>query len=393
MASQAQIDANRRNSERSTGPKSEAGKARAKLNALKDGSHARTVSRVLPQENAVELDERIKRWIIDLKPRNDAERALVIHAAELAWTLDRAKRCEKARLANRVLIAGDEAAELADRVSCDTSAAGERLRRELTAKGRELRQTLELLMKMQKGEKNGQTDGDDGKMKDDKCAETETETTRRIGGTGGNAGKEQEGERAENETDREAGAATNLASRKRPRDKSRSMTALEMMMSGRLDEQGFEKYFADPPAALVVIKGLQKLAERNVLPGRALVAARCAGERPATGQLGTQNGNIEANDDETQTADPQEDKAHSPIVGVEKRSHLWEGRCQARRCRFCGAGFPHIPFRRRLRSIWPISDLSAAIRACNPHTSSEPKAEGDYSSSIPAVYEALADVT
>jgi hypothetical protein len=33
---------------------------------------------------------------------------------------------------------------------------------------------------------------------------------------------------------------------------------------------------------------------------------------------------------------------------------------------FSGAGFPHIPFRRRLRSIWPISDLSAAIRACYP---------------------------
>ena len=33
MASQAQIDANRRNSQRSTGPKTEAGKAHAKLNA------------------------------------------------------------------------------------------------------------------------------------------------------------------------------------------------------------------------------------------------------------------------------------------------------------------------------------------------------------------------
>ena len=92
MASQAQIDANKRNSQRSTGPKSETGKARAKLNALKDGSHAKTVRRVLPQENAVELNDRIDRWIIDLKPRNDAERELVALAAELAWTLDRAKR-------------------------------------------------------------------------------------------------------------------------------------------------------------------------------------------------------------------------------------------------------------------------------------------------------------
>ena len=78
MASQAQIDANRRNAQRSTGPKTEAGKARAKLNALKDGSHAKTVRPVLPQEDPIELDQRINQWISDLNPRNDAERELVI---------------------------------------------------------------------------------------------------------------------------------------------------------------------------------------------------------------------------------------------------------------------------------------------------------------------------
>ena len=66
MATQAQIDANKRNAAKSTGPKTEAGKARAKLNALKDGSHARTVNPVLPQENAAELERRINQWIIDL---------------------------------------------------------------------------------------------------------------------------------------------------------------------------------------------------------------------------------------------------------------------------------------------------------------------------------------
>ena len=89
MASQARIDANRRNAQRSTGPKTEAGKARAKLNALKDGSHAKTVSPVLPQEDPIELERRINQWISDLNPRNDAERELVIHAANLSWELDR----------------------------------------------------------------------------------------------------------------------------------------------------------------------------------------------------------------------------------------------------------------------------------------------------------------
>ena len=50
-------------------------------------------------------------------------------------------------------------------------------------------------------------------------------------------------------------------------------------MNGRLDEQGFEKFFADPPAALAVLKGSPKLAELKVLPGRAPVQARGASER------------------------------------------------------------------------------------------------------------------
>jgi hypothetical protein len=65
VASQAQINANKRNSQRSTGPKTEDGKAPARLNALKGGTHAKAVNRVLPQENAAELDELIKRWIND----------------------------------------------------------------------------------------------------------------------------------------------------------------------------------------------------------------------------------------------------------------------------------------------------------------------------------------
>jgi hypothetical protein len=159
-------------------------------------------------------------------------------------------------------------------------------------------------------------------MKDDQCAETET--TRRTGGAGGNAGQKKEGERAENETDREAGTATKPASGERPRDTYRSRAALEMVRSQRLDEQGFEKFFADPPAALVVLKGLRKLAVRQVLLGRAPVQASGAGERATTGELGAKNAEIEANDDETQTPEPQEDKARNPIAGGEKRSQVRE---------------------------------------------------------------------
>ena len=202
-------------------------------------------------------------------------------------------------------IAGDDPAELADCASFDGSAEGERLRRSLSAQRRELRQTLELLMKMQKSENHGHAGGDDGTMKDDKCAETETPALKVA---------------TSNEDHCEPGATATPGPRKPNRDKSRSMAALEMVRSERLDEQGFEKFFADPPAALVVLKGLRKLAERKVLLGRAPVQA----SRSATGEAGTKNAEIEANGDETQTAEPQEDKAHDPIVGGEKRSQVRE---------------------------------------------------------------------
>ena len=440
MASQARINANKRNAQRSTGPKTEAGKARAKLNALKDGSHAKTVRRVLPQENAIELDQRINKWISDLNPRNDAERELVVQAAELAWTIDRTKRCETARMAKRVRqahaqgrgraaqrsrragpqalvqhrgktlaharptlgrqpgrfsegareqrrgmplaagsldraarlldrnsdwtygdmfrlvrllgkypveaindpklnaiflawdaivpgwaerfwkeckkckpvhdpgfsdfgrwreiaerpadaaaaitfferlmdeqvarleellevheeIAGDDPTELADCASFDGSAEGERLRRSLIAQRRELRQTLELLMKMRKSEDNGHAACDGGNAKDGETPETETPAPEVA---------------ASNEDQCEPGPAT-PGPKKPNRDKSRSMAALERVMSERLDEQGFEKFFADPPAALVVLKGLRKLAERKVLLGRAPVQGIAAVRGP-----------------------------------------------------------------------------------------------------------------
>jgi hypothetical protein len=91
-----------------------------------------------------------------------------------------------------------------------------------------------------------------------------------------------------------------------------------MVRSQRLDEQGFEKFFADPPAALVVLKGLRKLAERRALLGGAPVQASWS----ATGKAGMKNAEIEANGDETQTAEPQEDTAGNRITGGGNRSQV-----------------------------------------------------------------------
>ena len=68
MATAAQIEANRRNAQKSTGPKTERGKAHAKLNAIKHGLTARTIMPVLPQEDPKELEDRTQQAITAMKP-------------------------------------------------------------------------------------------------------------------------------------------------------------------------------------------------------------------------------------------------------------------------------------------------------------------------------------
>ena len=68
MATAAPIEANRLNAQLSTCPKTEAGRATAKLNAMKHGQRARTAAPVLPQEDPKELDAKIRRWVEDLPP-------------------------------------------------------------------------------------------------------------------------------------------------------------------------------------------------------------------------------------------------------------------------------------------------------------------------------------
>ena len=93
MSSQAQIDANRRNAEKSTGPRTEEGKARVRLNALIHGLRARTV--VMPWEDAKEFEELCQDIEDSLRPANRAERLLVEQIAICHWKLAAFQACEK----------------------------------------------------------------------------------------------------------------------------------------------------------------------------------------------------------------------------------------------------------------------------------------------------------
>ncbi len=85
MSSQAQIDANRRNAQFSTGPTSETGKAKSSLNAVKTGLTGRTV--LLPSDDAAAYQAHVDRIFAQWRPYDDNERTLTQTLADTEWRL------------------------------------------------------------------------------------------------------------------------------------------------------------------------------------------------------------------------------------------------------------------------------------------------------------------
>jgi hypothetical protein len=93
MATTAQVEANRRNAQRSTLPKTDEWKGRVRRNALKHGMTARTVMPDLPLEFP-KRRQRTREWASDVPPRNAIERDLLDQAAGLMDALERGERIE-----------------------------------------------------------------------------------------------------------------------------------------------------------------------------------------------------------------------------------------------------------------------------------------------------------
>lgn len=94
MTSPAQIAANQLNAQKSTGPKTAAGKARVARNALQHGLSAADL--VLFDEIEAEFEQFRAGLVLDFEPSGTAESALVERIAILAWRLRRAGRAEAA---------------------------------------------------------------------------------------------------------------------------------------------------------------------------------------------------------------------------------------------------------------------------------------------------------
>ena len=99
-ASAAQIEANRRNAAKSTGPKTPEGKENSRRDALKHGLTGQGV--VLPNEDAAEVERRFAAFEDELQPSGETGRTLVRRIATLAIRMDRCVSQETAALSEKV---------------------------------------------------------------------------------------------------------------------------------------------------------------------------------------------------------------------------------------------------------------------------------------------------
>jgi hypothetical protein len=87
MATLKQFEANRRNAQKSTGPKTPEGKAAVSMNALRHGLRARTV--VLPGENREEFNHLCDDLEVEWHPQSRTEQFYLEQMAVSQWKLTR----------------------------------------------------------------------------------------------------------------------------------------------------------------------------------------------------------------------------------------------------------------------------------------------------------------
>jgi hypothetical protein len=93
----AQMEANRRNAQQSTGPRSEAGKKTSSLNALRHGLTSRIV--VLPTEDLSAYIDFSEEFLLSLAPETFPERQYAQTIIDTQWRLNRVRALEDGMLA------------------------------------------------------------------------------------------------------------------------------------------------------------------------------------------------------------------------------------------------------------------------------------------------------
>ncbi len=149
MSTPKQIAANRRNAQKSTGPRTPEGKAASRLNALKHGFFAN--SPVIIGEDQSLYDALANSYFDQFQPASPDEVTLLSTIIRNAWLLERFSRIETEtwdRHLEDELRTGAETYALA-RVSYVRSSTLEALQRRVDCADRAFRRNLELLVKLQ----------------------------------------------------------------------------------------------------------------------------------------------------------------------------------------------------------------------------------------------------
>jgi hypothetical protein len=115
LASDKQLAANKANARKSTGPRTQAGKARSRLNSRKHGLTAKLL--VIGNEDPAEFEELRAALIERYDPQGAAEGELVDYLAGIYWRLRRFPLFEAAILAARQAQVADEHREDQARLS------------------------------------------------------------------------------------------------------------------------------------------------------------------------------------------------------------------------------------------------------------------------------------
>jgi len=109
MATEAQVTANRCNSQKSTGPRTAEGKAVSSQNAVKHGLFAREA--VICGEDQAEFDLHREAFLADLRPVGAMESLLAERIVSLSWRLLRAERMQNEAIDEKIFgIVGGRAA-------------------------------------------------------------------------------------------------------------------------------------------------------------------------------------------------------------------------------------------------------------------------------------------
>jgi hypothetical protein len=92
MSSEKQIEANRLNAQKSTGPRTEAGKAASRMNALKSGIHAQ--SEIVRSEVRADFETLTAEYLARFNPATPEERLCVDTLVRADWNLRRFARID-----------------------------------------------------------------------------------------------------------------------------------------------------------------------------------------------------------------------------------------------------------------------------------------------------------